>query len=151
MLGSFPCNDCSAYQVVLYRQVLESNALPVPAQICQLNVAATAQVEYASAGRLADRCADGQRLAEPQARALFAQLLAGLAYCHGKGVYHRDLRTELLLLSGRHAHAHGLEADRRAWCMRAAAAAAAAGGMDREEAVAVCMPLLGSTLPCGMA
>ena len=66
-------------------------------------IMSAAQVEYASAGRLADRCCDGQRLAEPQARALFAQLLGGLAYCHGKGVCHRDLRTELLLLSGRHA------------------------------------------------
>ncbi|KAK9915723.1 hypothetical protein WJX75_003221 [Coccomyxa subellipsoidea] len=55
-------------------------------------------VEYASAGQLADRCRSP--LPETQARALFSQLLDGLAYCHSKGVYHRDLRTELIFLSG---------------------------------------------------
>ena len=58
------------------------------------------QVEYASAGRLADRC-NGERMSEKDARMLFAQLVQGLSYCHSKGVYHRDLRAELLLLSGR--------------------------------------------------
>ncbi len=38
---------------------------------------------------------------EDQARGLFSQLLEGLAYCHSKGVYHRDLRSELIFLSGR--------------------------------------------------
>lgn len=38
---------------------------------------------------------------EAQARRLFGQLLDGLAYCHGQGVYHRDLRVEHVLLSGR--------------------------------------------------
>ena len=61
---------------------------------------ACTQVEYASGGQLADQC-DGQQMSEEDARALFAQLVDGLAYCHSKGVYHRDLRTELLLLSGR--------------------------------------------------
>jgi hypothetical protein len=58
------------------------------------------QVEYASVGALADRC-NGQCMSEKQARALFSQLLEGLAYCHSKGVFHRDLRTEHILLSGR--------------------------------------------------
>ena len=40
-------------------------------------------------------------MAEPQARRMFAQLLDGLAYCHAQGVYHRDLRVEHILLSGR--------------------------------------------------
>ena len=38
---------------------------------------------------------------EREALTLFSQLLDGLAYCHSKGVYHRDLRTELIFLSGR--------------------------------------------------
>ena len=58
------------------------------------------QVEHASAGSLADRC-EGRRMAEPQARRLFAQLLDGLEYCHAQGVFHRDLRAEHVLLSGR--------------------------------------------------
>jgi len=58
------------------------------------------QVEYASAGSLADRC-EGRCLPELQARHLFAQLLDGLAYCHAQGVYHRDLKVEHILLSGR--------------------------------------------------
>ena len=41
-------------------------------------------------------------MAEAQARQLFAQLLDGLAYCHAQGVYHRDLRVEHILLSGRY-------------------------------------------------
>ena len=40
-------------------------------------------------------------MAEAQARQLFAQLLDGLAYCHTQGVFHRDLRIEHVLLSGR--------------------------------------------------
>ena len=40
-------------------------------------------------------------MAEAQARRLFAQLLDGLAYCHAQGVFHRDLRIEHVLLSGR--------------------------------------------------
>ncbi|CAL5218676.1 g384 [Coccomyxa viridis] len=56
-------------------------------------------VEHASAGSLAGRC-EGRRMAEAQARQLFAQLLDGLAYCHAQGVYHRDLRVEHILLSG---------------------------------------------------
>ena len=78
---------CAACWLACHAQLLQS-------QCC-------VQVEYASAGRLADKCA-GRKLPEAEARALFAQLLGGLAYCHGKGVYHRDLRTELLLLSGRY-------------------------------------------------
>ena len=38
---------------------------------------------------------------EAQARPLFAQLLDGLAYCHAQGIFHRDLRIEHVLLSGR--------------------------------------------------
>lgn len=57
------------------------------------------QVEYASAGQLADKCRSP--MPEDQARGLFSQLLEGLAYCHSKGVYHRDLRSELIFLSGR--------------------------------------------------
>ena len=43
-------------------------------------------------------------MAEPQARRLFRQLLDGLSYCHAQGVYHRDLRAEHILLSGRCSH-----------------------------------------------
>ena len=63
----------------------------------------TRQVEHASAGSLAGRC-EGHRMEEAQARQLFAQLLDGLAYCHAQGVYHRDLRVEHILLSGRYIH-----------------------------------------------
>lgn len=38
------------------------------------------------------------RLAEPVALHYFAQIIAGVAYCHHKGVCHRDLKLENLLL-----------------------------------------------------
>ena len=47
-------------------------------------------------------------MAEAQARQLFVQLLDGLAYCHAQGVFHRDLRIEHVLLSGRRFPAQAL-------------------------------------------
>ncbi|KAH7848297.1 hypothetical protein Vadar_000901 [Vaccinium darrowii] len=38
------------------------------------------------------------RLSEAEARRYFQQLIDGVDYCHSKGVYHRDLKPEILLL-----------------------------------------------------
>ena len=73
---------------------------PVKFHIEDAATSGNMQVEHASIGSLADRC-EGRRMPELQARRLFAQLLDGLAYCHAQGVYHRDLKVEHILLSGR--------------------------------------------------
>jgi 5'-AMP-activated protein kinase catalytic alpha subunit len=35
-----------------------------------------------------------KKLSEKEGRRLFQQLIDGVNYCHGKGVYHRDLKVE---------------------------------------------------------
>ena len=34
-----------------------------------------------------------RKLSEREGRRLFQQLIDGVSYCHGKGVYHRDLKV----------------------------------------------------------
>jgi serine/threonine protein kinase len=54
-------------------------------------------LEYAGGGEVFDRVVAQGRLGEPEAREYFAQLLEALAYLHGKGVVHRDLKHVHLL------------------------------------------------------
>jgi len=54
--------------------------------------------EYASKGEIFDYIARYGRMAEPRARATFAQILSAVEYCHVTGVAHRDLKAENLLL-----------------------------------------------------
>jgi len=57
-------------------------------------------MEYASGGELFDRICDAGRFSEAEARFFFQQLISGVAYCHSKGVVHRDLKLENTLLDG---------------------------------------------------
>ncbi len=41
---------------------------------------------------------DGRGLDEAEARRIFRQVLSGIRYCHGKGVSHRDIKLENILL-----------------------------------------------------
>ncbi|EOY06922.1 CBL-interacting serine/threonine-protein kinase 1 isoform 3 [Theobroma cacao] len=41
------------------------------------------------------------KLSESQGRKLFQQLIDGVSYCHGKGVYHRDLKLENVLIDAK--------------------------------------------------
>ncbi|KAH7855902.1 hypothetical protein Vadar_030395 [Vaccinium darrowii] len=41
------------------------------------------------------------RLSEAQARKVFQQLIGGVSYCHNKGVYHRDLKLENILVDAK--------------------------------------------------
>lgn len=55
--------------------------------------------ELISNGDLFDRLALQQQFSESEARKLFAQMLDAISYCHGRGVCHRDLKLENILLT----------------------------------------------------
>jgi protein-serine/threonine kinase len=55
-------------------------------------------LEYASGGELFDYILNQRYLKDPAARRLFAQLVSGVGYLHKKGIVHRDLKLENLLL-----------------------------------------------------
>ncbi|KAI0561785.1 Serine/threonine protein kinase [Gracilaria domingensis] len=56
-------------------------------------------MELVSGGELFDVITKNNRLTEPQARYYFHQLVEGVHYCHRRGVFHRDLKLENILLS----------------------------------------------------
>lgn len=55
-------------------------------------------MELASRGDLFDYIGDSQPLAETQARHFFRQIVSAVHYCHRKGIVHRDLKLENILL-----------------------------------------------------
>ncbi|KAK9056874.1 hypothetical protein SSX86_024238 [Deinandra increscens subsp. villosa] len=54
-------------------------------------------LEYVKGGELFDKVAKG-KLREHVARKYFQQLISAIDFCHSRGVYHRDLKLENLLL-----------------------------------------------------
>jgi len=50
-------------------------------------------LELVSGGELFDKIVRQRRFSEVAARAYFRQLMRGVKYCHGVGVYHRDLKV----------------------------------------------------------
>ncbi|KAI9063664.1 Pkinase-domain-containing protein [Trametes sanguinea] len=57
--------------------------------------------ELCSGGELFDYLAEKGRLNEEETRVLFGQLCLAVAYVHGKGIVHRDLKLENVLLDER--------------------------------------------------
>src|SRR5207245_5006165 len=55
-------------------------------------------LEYASGGELFDYILNHRYLKDNAARKLFAQLISGVGYLHKKGIVHRDIKLENLLL-----------------------------------------------------
>ena len=55
-------------------------------------------MEYASGGELFEYILNNRYLRDNSARRLFAQLVSGVGYLHKKGIVHRDLKLENLLL-----------------------------------------------------
>ncbi|KAM6582521.1 hypothetical protein CsatB_009523 [Cannabis sativa] len=54
-------------------------------------------MEYVKGGELFNKISKG-KLQEDMARKYFQQLISAVDYCHSRGVYHRDLKLENLLL-----------------------------------------------------
>lgn len=55
-------------------------------------------MEYVTGGELFDKIINHGRMREEVARKYFQQLINAVDYCHSRGVYHRDLKLENLLL-----------------------------------------------------
>lgn len=55
-------------------------------------------MEYASKGELFDYLVLNGRMKEKEAREKFRQIVSAVQYCHQKGIVHRDLKAENLLL-----------------------------------------------------
>jgi len=58
-------------------------------------------MDYMSGGELFAYAVKNGRLDESEAKHFFAQLIDAVSYCHWKGIYHRDLKLENLLLDDR--------------------------------------------------
>ncbi|CAN0886139.1 CBL-interacting serine/threonine-protein kinase 12 [Linum grandiflorum] len=54
-------------------------------------------MEYVRGGDLFNKVAKG-RLKEDVARRYFQQLISAVAFCHARGVFHRDLKPKNLIL-----------------------------------------------------
>ena len=57
-------------------------------------------LELARGGTLLSAMDERGRFDEPAARRLFVQLVSALAHVHSRGVFHRDVKPENLLLDG---------------------------------------------------
>lgn len=54
--------------------------------------------EYAPNGEIFDHLVANGRMKEPEAARVFTQLVSAVHYCHLRGVVHRDLKAENVLL-----------------------------------------------------
>ncbi|XP_019155528.1 PREDICTED: CBL-interacting serine/threonine-protein kinase 3-like [Ipomoea nil] len=55
-------------------------------------------LEFVTGGELLNKIINDGRMREDEARKYFQQLINAVDYCHSRGVYHRDLKLENLLL-----------------------------------------------------
>ncbi|KAG7594449.1 NAF/FISL domain [Arabidopsis thaliana x Arabidopsis arenosa] len=58
-------------------------------------------LECVTGGDLFDRIVSKGKLSEAEGRKMFQQLIDGISYCHNKGVFHRDLKLENVLLDAK--------------------------------------------------
>ena len=56
--------------------------------------------EFAAKGDIFDHLVNNGKMSEPEACHVFAQIISAVKYCHTRGVVHRDLKVENLLLDG---------------------------------------------------
>ncbi|XP_014521790.1 CBL-interacting serine/threonine-protein kinase 1 isoform X2 [Vigna radiata var. radiata] len=58
-------------------------------------------LEYVNGGELFDKIASKGKLEEAEGRKIFQQLIDGVSFCHNKGVFHRDLKLENVLVDAK--------------------------------------------------
>ena len=58
-------------------------------------------MELCSGGDLLNYVRKRRKLTEPIAKFVFKQILDGLSYCHSKGIVHRDIKLDNILLNHR--------------------------------------------------
>lgn len=58
-------------------------------------------LEYVNGGELFDKISSKGKLIEAHGRKMFQQLIDGVSYCHNKGVFHRDLKLENVLVDAK--------------------------------------------------
>lgn len=91
------------YEVKIHREINSLRMLAHPNIVHLVEVLKSGKyigivLEYASGGELFDYILQHKYLKEPVAKRLFAQLVLGVDYMHAKGLVHRDLKLENLLL-----------------------------------------------------
>jgi 5'-AMP-activated protein kinase catalytic alpha subunit len=59
-------------------------------------------MEHCAGGSLLDYVRDKRRISENEACLLFQQILAALQHCHSRGIVHRDIKLENILLDASH-------------------------------------------------
>ncbi|XP_004492546.1 CBL-interacting serine/threonine-protein kinase 14-like [Cicer arietinum] len=93
----------SGFAVNIEREISILRCLHHPNIIDLFEVLATKSkiyfiVEYAAGGELYEEVAGKEKLTEDHARRYFRQLISSVKHCHSRGVYHRDLKLDNLLL-----------------------------------------------------
>ena len=58
-------------------------------------------LEYVNGGELFDKIASKGKLKEAEGRKIFQQLIDCVSFCHNKGVFHRDLKLENVLVDNK--------------------------------------------------
>ncbi|SPO29045.1 related to ser/thr protein kinases [Ustilago trichophora] len=95
-----------AHSASLTREIHHHRRLHHPNVMQLYEVIATEQYiwmvsELCAGGELYDYLVENEVLAEPEARRIFGQLCLAVAYVHSKGIVHRDLKLENILLDER--------------------------------------------------
>ena len=58
-------------------------------------------MEYAAGGELLQYVEEAGRLGEVEARRILVQIVNAMSYCHNRGIVHRDLKLENVLLKAK--------------------------------------------------